>query len=84
MFKPEHPAMLKHHTRHTFEAKYLLDYRVLCQFNESTLLLLTPGGKECKTNIGDVKPCTMTDLIESAWESFIISVCNNLLKCPTI
>ena len=55
--------MVKHHARDTFEAKYLSDYSILCQVNEHTLLLLTPDGKEWKTNIGDVKPCTMAELI---------------------
>ena len=41
-FKQGQPVMVKLHTRHTFEAKYLSDYRVLHQVNEGTLLLLTP------------------------------------------
>ena len=32
-FKPGLPVMVKHHTRHTFEAMYLSDYRVLHQEN---------------------------------------------------
>ena len=76
MFKPGPPVIVRHHTRHTFEAKYLSDYRFLYQVNECTLLLLTPDGKERKTNIGDVKPCTTAQLIESAWDSFILSVHN--------
>ena len=39
MFKPRQTVMVTHHARHTFEAKYLADYRVLCQVNEHTLLL---------------------------------------------
>ena len=46
LFKQGQPVMVKHHVRHTFEARYLSDYRVLHQVNESTLLLLTPDGKE--------------------------------------
>ena len=34
--------------------------------NDSTPLLITPNGKENKTNINDVKPCSTTDLIENA------------------
>ena len=80
-FKPGQPVMVKHHARHTFEAKYLSDYRVLHQVNECTLLLLlTTDGKEWKTNIGDAKPCTMAALIESAWDSFILSVHNKATK----
>ena len=79
-FKPGQPVMVKHYTRHTFEAKYLSDYRVLYQLNKRTLLLLKSDGKEHKTNIGDVKPCTMTDLIESELKSFMLSVCNKPTK----
>ena len=46
MFKPRQPVMVKHHDIHTFQAKYLPDYRVLHQVNTNTLLLLTPDGKE--------------------------------------
>ena len=74
--------MVKHHARHTLEAKYLSDYRVLHQVNECTLLLLVPDDKERNTNICDVKPCTMADLIESTWDSFMLSVCNNPPKMP--
>ena len=80
IFKPGQPIMVKHHARHTFEAKYLSVYRVLHLLKKCTLLLLTPDGKERKTNIGDVKPCTMADVIESAWYSFILSIHHNLLN----
>ena len=67
---------------HTFEAKYFSDYKILHQLNKCTLLLLTQDGKECKINIGDVKPCTMTNLIELAWDSFILSACNKPTEMP--
>ena len=46
--------MAKNHACHTFEPKYLLDYRILQIFNDSTLLIITPDGKERKMNINDV------------------------------
>ena len=48
------PVMVKNHACHTFDPKYLLDYKVLKILNDSTLLLITPNGKEGKTNINDV------------------------------
>ena len=55
---------------------------VLHQLNQCTLLPLTPDGKEWKTYIGDVKPCTTADLIESCWIClyylFIINLLNLL------
>ena len=47
------PVMIKNHAYHTFEPKYLLDYNVLKILNDSTLLFITPNGKERK-NINDV------------------------------
>ena len=35
-----------------------LDYSVLQMLNDSTLLLVTPDGKERKTNSSDAKPCS--------------------------
>ena len=69
--------MRKHHARQTFEPKYLSDYRVLCQFNEHTTNIRSWG---IKTNTGDVKPFTTADLIESVWNSFLLSVCNKPTK----
>ena len=68
-------------THHTFEAKYLLDYRVLKIFNDSTLLLVTPNGKERKTNINDVKQCGTSELTENAWDLFLESIRNNSQNC---
>ena len=39
--------------------------------NESTLILVTPNVKECKTNVNDVKPCNTLKLTENAWNSFL-------------
>ena len=47
--------VVRNHVCCTFEPKYLLDYRVLQMLNDSTLLLVTPDGKERKANINDVK-----------------------------
>ena len=49
------------------------NYKVLKILNESTLLLVTPNGKECKTN-SDVKPCTTLEPVETAWNSFLNSI----------
>ena len=50
--------MVRNHAHQAFELKYLTDDRVLKIHNENTLLLVTPIGKECKTNNNDMKPCT--------------------------
>ena len=44
-------------------------YTLLTQY--STLLLVAPNGREHKTNINDVKPCTTLELIKNAWNSFL-------------
>ena len=36
------PVVYKNHAHHTFELKYLLDYKVLKIINNSTILLITP------------------------------------------
>ena len=66
--------MVKNHGCHTFEQKHSLNYKVLKIINDSTPLLLTPNGKERKTNINDVKPCSTAELVEKAWYSFLVSV----------
>ena len=58
--------MAMNHTYHNPEPMCLLDYRVLKILNDSTLLLVTPNGKERKTNVNDVKPCSTTQLVENA------------------
>ena len=62
------PVKVKNHAHHTFEPMYLLDYRILKILNHTTLLLEMPKGKEKKTNINDVKPCSTSELIENAYE----------------
>ena len=69
--------MFKNQTCHTFESKYLLDYRVLKILNDSTLLLVTLNGKERKPNVNDVKPSSTSELIEKAWASFLGSIKSN-------
>ena len=54
-----------------------MDYRVLKILNKSTLLLVTPNDRECKTNINDVKPATTLELIENAWDSLLNSIKTN-------
>ena len=66
--------MVKNHACHTFEPKYLLDYNVLRILNNSTLLLVTPNGKESKLNIINVRSCSTLDLIENIWDSFLGSI----------
>ena len=56
---------------------HLMDYRVMKTFNESTLLLVTHNGKECKTDINDMKPATTLVLIENAWGSFLNALKTN-------
>ena len=48
-----------------------MDDRLLKILNESTLLLITPNGKECKININDMKSCATLALDESVWNSFL-------------
>ena len=80
-FEIEQPVMVKNHTHHTFEPKYLLDYRVLKIINESTLFLIMPNGKERRTNINDVKPCSTIELTENAWDSFLDSIKTKCENC---
>ena len=54
-----------------FEAKYLMDYRVLKLLNESSLLLVKPNRKEHKRNVDDMKPCSTLELTEYAWNAFL-------------
>ena len=73
-FKIGQPVMGENHAHHTFEPKYLLDYRVLKILNDITLLLVTPNGKERKTNNNGVKPCSTAEPVENAWDSFLGSI----------
>ena len=50
-----------------------MDYRVLKILNESTLLLITPNGKEHKMKINDVKLSMTLELVENAWNTFLNS-----------
>ena len=49
--------------------------------NEITLLLVAPNERECKTNINDVKPTTILELIENVWELFMNSIKTNHQNC---
>ena len=66
--------MNENHACHICEPKWLIDYRVPKIINKSTLLLVTPNGKEHKTNINHVKPATTLKLIEEVWDSFLNSI----------
>ena len=70
-FEIDQTVMAKNHAHPAFEPKYLMDYRVLKVLNESTLLLVTPNGKECKRKIGDIKPATTLELTENTCNSFL-------------
>ena len=63
--------MMKNHAYHTFEPKYLLDYRVLKVPNDNTLLLTVPNGQERKTSVNDVKPYSITRACRK-WLGFIL------------
>ena len=54
--------MVKSHTYHTFEPKYLLDYKVLKIPNDNTLYLITPNGKEIKQILMMLKFATQQSL----------------------
>ena len=62
---------IKNCKHYTLEQTFLVDYKVLKILNDTTLLLITPNGKERKTNINDVKPCSITQLVENSWDSFL-------------
>ena len=36
--------------------------------------MVTLNGRKCKMNINNVKPCTILELIENAWYSFMNSI----------
>ena len=71
------PVMVRNHACHTFEPKHLLDYRILQILNDSTLLLVTPNGKESKMNINKIKLCSTSKLVKNAWDSFLESIKSN-------
>ena len=73
--------MVKNYVYYTFKPKYLLHYRVLNILNDITFLLVTPNGKERKTNINDVKPCSILELIENACDAFLGSIKSNHQNC---
>ena len=73
--------IVKNHTCHTFEPKYLPDYNVLKVLDDSTPLLMTPNGKERKANINNVKPCKKTELVKNAWNSFLSLEKNKCQNC---
>ena len=73
--------MVKNHACHTFELKYLLDYSILIILNDSTLLSIMQNGKERKTNINNVKPCSTTELAENALDSILGSVKTKCQDC---
>ena len=49
--------------------------------NDCTLLLITPNCKGRKTNINDVKPCSITELVKNAWDSFLSSIKTKHQNC---
>ena len=74
------PVIVKYHACHTFNPKYLLDYKVSKVIKDNILLLVMPNGKERKTNINDVKPCSKIELEENVWDSFMGSIKNQKSK----
>ena len=73
-FKIGQPVMVKIMLTILSNPKYLLDYKALEILNDNTLLLITPNGKEKKTKIENVKPCSTTELVKNAWDSFLSSI----------
>ena len=73
-FEAGQPVMVRNHAHHTIEPKYLLDYRVLQILNDSTLLIVTPDGKERKMSINDVKLSNTSKLVKNAWDTFLGSI----------
>ena len=73
-FKIGQAVMVKNHAHHTFDPKYLMVYRVPKTLHKSTLLLVTPNGREQKMNIDNVKPCTTLELFENTWNLFLESM----------
>ena len=71
--------MVRNCAHQTFEPKYSMDYRVLIILNESTLLLVTPIGKECLTDMNYVKPCNHVPhiTVENACNTYLNSIKTN-------
>ena len=63
--------MVRNNGHQTFELIYITYYRVLKILNGSTVLLVTSKEKEFKMNINYVNPCTILELVENAWNSFL-------------
>ena len=66
--------MVQNCAHFTFEPKYLLDYKVLKILNDSTIFLITPNGKERKTNSNNVKPYSTPELVKNTCNSLLSSI----------
>ena len=73
-FEISQAVKVKYHACHSFEPKYLLDYKVLKMINDSTLLVIVPYGNEWKTNFNYAKPCSTTEPVDNVWDSFLGSI----------
>ena len=72
--------MVKYQVCHMFKPKNLMDYKVMKIINESTLLLVTPNGIEYISNINDIKPTSLIELLENSRDSFLNSIKTNHLN----
>ena len=61
-FEIGQPVMVKNYAYHTFETKYILDYRVLKILHDSTLLVVTSNVKERNVDVNDVKLYSTTTI----------------------
>ena len=65
------------HCKGTFDPTYIFDHRVSGIVNDSTVMLITPDGKEKKRNIHHIKPVTPAAIFINAFDQFQDSIKKN-------
>ena len=73
-FKVGQLIAVKNHLYHTFDTKFISDYRIVKIINECTLLIESPDGKTRKININDAKPVSAITAADNALQEFKESV----------
>ena len=63
-------VFVKDHQKGTFDPTYIYHHTVSGILNDSTVVLITPGGKERKCNIHHIKQMTPVDVSTNAFNQF--------------
>ena len=62
-------VFVKDHHVGSFDPVYTFDHRVAAVVNKSTVVLNTPGRKENRCNIHNIKPMSTADALKQFWDS---------------